>query len=83
MKPLGKWVATTTTLGKQAKTEAGIIYTERANSKYIWSTVVDVSNQLTEDIKVGDKVLWDASQLKDKYEEKHLVNQDWILAVER
>ena len=69
-----------TTFGGQKTNEFGIIYQERSTSKFIWSTVLAIGNKLTEDIKVGDEILWDATQLKDGYSGNHLVHQDWVQA---
>jgi hypothetical protein len=42
-----------------------------------------VGNKLTEDIQVGDVILWDLSKIKDGFQGNHLVHQDWVEAVER
>ena len=63
MKPIKKWIAVQTEgLGKEKTTEQGIIYTEKLKSKYMWSTMKMVGGELTEDIQVGDKVLWDITK---------------------
>lgn len=83
-KPLGKWVCVKSHLGGSVKTESGIIYNEIIKSKYIWGTVVSIGGILTEDICVGDRVLWDRTQNKGQgYEDKDMVHQDWIALVER
>lgn len=85
LRTIGKWVAVQTDgLGKQKKTEAGIIYTEKITSKNIWSVVVSVGNKVTEDIKVGDRVLWDITKgIGRGYGSCDIIHQDNILAVER
>jgi hypothetical protein len=50
----------------------------------VWGEVVDISPDLTEDIKIGDKVMWDLTKnLGRGYDGKDLVHQDWIAMVER
>lgn len=85
MKPIKKWIAVQTEgLGKEKTTEQGIIYTEKLKSKYMWSTVKMVGGELTEDIQVGDKVLWDITKGHGHgYESYDLIHQDWIVAVDR
>jgi co-chaperonin GroES (HSP10) len=84
LKPIGKWVLVATKLGGQKTTEAGIIYTEKVTCKMIWSDVVAVGPDITEDIKVGDKVMWDLTKNAGRgYDGKDLVHQDWIAMVER
>jgi len=83
-KPIGKWIAVKTSLGGEKTTEAGIIYTEKVKSRLIWSTVVAISPDLTEDIKVGDKVLWDLTKNAGRgYDGKDMVHQDWVELVDR
>jgi len=84
LKPIGKWVLVETSLGKQKTTEAGIIYTEKVTSRLVWSKVVAIGPDLTEDIKIGDAVLWDLTKNAGRgYDGKDLVHQDWIAMVER
>ena len=84
LKPIGKWVLVATKLGGQKTTEAGIIYTEKVTCKMVWGDVVDIGPDLTEDIKIGDKVMWDLTKnLGRGYDGKDLVHQDWIAMVER
>jgi co-chaperonin GroES (HSP10) len=85
IRPIKKWIAVQTEgLGKEKKTEHGIIYTEKLTSKYMWSVVKLVGDELTEDIKVGDKVLWDITKGHGKgFENYDLIHQDWIAAVDR
>ena len=79
-KPIGKYIWVKTTFGGEKTNEFGIIYQERSKSKFIWSTVLAIGDKLTEDIKVGDEILWDVTQLKDGYGGNHLVHQDWVQA---
>lgn len=83
-KPIGKWIWVQSNLGGQTTTEAGIIYNEVVKSRYIWGTVAAIGDKLTEDIRVGDRVLWDRTQNKGQgHEDKDMVHQDWIALVER
>jgi co-chaperonin GroES (HSP10) len=83
-KPIGKWIWVQSHLGGQKETEAGIIYNEVVKTQYIWGTVAAIGDKITEDIKVGDKVLWDRTQNKGQgHEDKDMVHQDWIALVER
>jgi co-chaperonin GroES (HSP10) len=83
-KPIGKWIWVKSHLGGQTETEAGIIYNEVVKSRYIWGTVAAIGDKLTEDIRVGDRVLWDRTQNKGQgHEDKDMVHQDWIALVER
>lgn len=59
MKPIGKWILAKSLIGGQKTTAAGIIYTEKSNSKVIPAKVVSVGNKLTEDIQVDDVIWWD------------------------
>ena len=83
IKPIGKWIVAKSLIGGQKTTEAGIIYQEKSKSKIIPAEVIAIGNKLTEDIKVGDKIWWDISKIKDGYGGNHLVNQDWVEMVER
>lgn len=85
LKPIGKWVLVSAELGKQKITESGIIYTKTITGRMLWGEVVDIGPDLTEDIKIGDKVLWDMTkQYRGRdYDDKLLVHQDWIAMVER
>ena len=84
-KAIGKFVAVQTEgLGKEKQTESGIIYKEKITNPNIWSRVVAVGDKITEDIKVGDLVLWDLTKGKGRgYGSMDIVHQDDILAVER
>lgn len=85
LKTIGKWVAVRTEgLGQQKKTDAGIIYTEKITNPNIWSVVVSVGDKVTEDIRVGDKVLWDITKGRGRgHESCDIIHQDIILAVDR
>ena len=83
-KPIGKWIWVQSHLGGETKTESGVIYNEVVRSRYIWGTVAAIGDKLTEDIRVGDRVLWDRTQNKGQgHEDKDMVHQDWIAIVER
>ena len=83
-KPIGKWIWVQSHLGGQKETEAGIIYNEVVKTRYVWGTVAAIGDKLTEDIRVGDRVLWDRTQNKGQgHEDKDMVHQDWIALVER
>ena len=83
-RPVGKNVAVKTELGGQKTTEAGIIYTEKVKSRLVWSTVMGVGEGITEDIKIGDKVLWDITKIKgNHFKEFDIIHQDHIYMVER
>jgi co-chaperonin GroES (HSP10) len=83
VKPIGKWIIAKSLIGGQKTSEAGIIYQEKSRYKVIPAKVVAVGNKITEDIKVGDTILWDLSKIKDGYNGDHIVHQDWIEAVIR
>lgn len=83
MKPVGKWILAKSLIGGEKKTEAGIIFNEKSNSKIIPARVEAIGNKLTEDIQVGDTIWWDVSKIKDGYAGAHVVHQDWVEFVER
>ena len=83
MKPIGKWIVAKSLVGGEKTTEAGIIFQEKSKYKIIRAKVLAVGNKLTEDIQVGDVILWDVSKIKDGYSGNHLVHQDWVEMVER
>lgn len=85
MRAIGKWVSVQTEgLGKEKKTESGIIYKEKITNPNIWSVVVSVGDKVTEDIKVGDRVMWDITKGRGNgWGGCDIVHQDNILAVER
>jgi co-chaperonin GroES (HSP10) len=83
-RPVGKFVALKAEFGGQKTTEAGIIYTEKVNSRLVWSRVVAVGDGVTEDIKVGDKALWDITKIKGQhYKEYEVISEEHIYGVER
>jgi len=83
-KPIGKWIWVQSHLGGQTETEAGIIYNEVVKTRDIWGTVVAIGDKITEDICVGDRVLWDRMQNKGQgHDVKDMVHHDLISLVER
>lgn len=83
-KPIGKWIWVKSNLGGQTETNAGIIYNEVIKSRYIWGEVMAIGDTLTEDIRVGDRVLWDRTQNKGQgYQDNDMVHQDWVALTER
>jgi len=62
-RPIGKWIAVTTDIGGEKTTEAGLIYTDNSTGKggRVWSTVWSVGPEVKEDIRPGDKVMWELS----------------------
>ena len=83
-KPIGKWIWVQSELGGQTETEAGIIYNEVIRSRNIWARVVAIGDKITEDIRVGDRILWDRTQNKGQgYGGKDMVHQNWIALVDR
>ena len=83
-KPINKWVWVKSHLGGSTTTEAGIVYNEVIKTRYIWGTVIAIGDMLTEDICIGDRVMWDRAQNKGQgYDGKDMVHQDWIALVER
>jgi co-chaperonin GroES (HSP10) len=86
IKPVGKWIVVQKhNFGAEKKTESGIIYKEKLTNPNIWSVVVSVGDKVTEDICVGDRVLWDLTKnnVRVQYESYELIHQDWIHATER
>ena len=83
-KPIGKWIWVESRTGGKTTTEAGIIYNEVVKTQYIWATVVGIGDKITEDIRVGDRILWDRTLNKGQgHDGKDMVHQDWIALVER
>ena len=83
-KPIGKFISVPTEKKKEATTESGIIFTDVYTGRYVKSTVVDIGDALTEDIKPGDTVYWDSKEFKgDEVEGMHIINEKWIAGVER
>jgi co-chaperonin GroES (HSP10) len=84
LKPVGKNVMLLKDFGGQKTTDAGIIYNEKVTSRLVWSKVIAVGEGVTEDIKVGDRALWDITKIKgNHYKEFDIVHQDHIYMVER
>lgn len=76
IRPVGKWIAVKTQgLGIEKKTESGIIYKEKITNP----------NMVSEDIRIGDRVLWDLTKNTTRvgYQSCDLIHQDWIHATER
>ncbi len=83
IKPVGKTVLLERTFGGRKTTEAGIIYDDKVTNKLVWSKVIDIGPHLTEDIQIGDLVLWDITKLKGSNNGLDIVSQDEIYLVER
>ena len=84
LRTIGKWIEVQTVGEGEKKTAEGIIYTEKAKSKMFWSRVISLGDKITEDIKVGDRVMWDISKIRGQgYGKNNIVHQDWIALVER
>jgi co-chaperonin GroES (HSP10) len=84
LRTIGKWIEVQTVGEGEKKTTEGIIYTEKAKSKMFWSRVISLGDKITEDIKVGDRVMWDISKIQGQgYGKNNIVHQDWISLVER
>ena len=83
-KPVGRHVAMQRDFGGQKTTEAGIIYTEKLNSRLVWSKVVAVGDGVKEDIKFGDRALWDITKCRGKqYDDLDVIEEEHIYMVER
>ena len=83
IKPVGKTVLLERLFGGRKTTEAGIIYDDKVTNKLVWSKVIDIGPHLTEDIKIGDLVLWDITKMKGSNNGLDIVSQDEIYLVER
>ena len=83
-RPVGKNVMLQRDFGGQKTTEAGIIYNERVTTKLVWSKVIGVGEGVKEDIKPGDRALWDITKCKGKqYGEYDVIDEEHIYMVER
>ena len=83
-RPVGKFVALRRDFGGEKKTEAGIIYNEKVNTRLVWSKVIAVGEGVTEDIKIGDRALWDITKCKGKqYDDLDVIEEEHIYMVER
>lgn len=84
-RPVGKWVAVKTDLGREKKTESGIIYTDdKTKGHYVLAEVVAIGDGITEDVRVGDIVYWElATNQGNHYGDLDLVHQDHIALVVR
>ena len=83
IKPVGKTVLLERLFGGRKTTEAGIIYDDKVTNKMVWSKVIDIGPHLTEDIQIGDHVLWDITKMKGSNNGLDIVSQDEIYLVER
>lgn len=83
IKPVGKTVLLERLFGGRKTTEAGIIYDDKVTNKLVWSKVIDIGPHLTEDIQIGDLVLWDITKMKGSNNGLDIVSQDEIYLVER
>ena len=83
IKPVGKTVLLERLFGGRKTTEAGIIYDDKVTNKLVWSKVIDIGPNLTEDIQIGDLVLWDITKMKGSNNGLDIVSQDEIYLVER
>jgi co-chaperonin GroES (HSP10) len=83
-RPVGKFVALRRDFGGEKKTDAGIIYNEKVNTRLVWSKVISVGEGVTEDIKVGDRALWDITKCRGKqYDDLDVIEEEHIYMVER
>lgn len=83
IKPVGKTVLLERLFGGRKTTESGIIYDDKVTNKLVWSKVIDIGPHLTEDIQIGDLVLWDITKMKGSNNGLDIVSQDEIYLVER
>jgi co-chaperonin GroES (HSP10) len=84
LRPIGRNVVLARDFGGEKTTEAGIIYNEKITSRLVWSKVVAVGDAVKEDIRVGDRALWDISKVKGQhYKEYDVISDEHIYGVER
>jgi co-chaperonin GroES (HSP10) len=83
LQPIGKTVMLERDFGGRKTTDAGIIYDDKVTTKMVWSKVVAVGNAITEDIKVGDRILWDITKIKGIHNGYDVVHQDSLYMVSR
>ncbi len=83
MKPIGKLVLLERDFGGRKTTDAGIIYDDKVTNKMVWSKVISVGNKITEDIKIGDRVLWDITKIKGTFDGHDVVHQEDVYLVVR
>jgi len=85
IKPIGKWIAVKTDIGREKTTDSGIIYNDnRTKGHYVLAEVFAVGTGVTEDIMVGDTVYWELATARgNHYNEFDLVHQDHVVAVIR
>lgn len=83
---MGKWVAVTTDIGGEKTSEAGVIYQDNYTGKggMIWSLVRAVGPDVKEDIKPGDKIMWEmATHRGNCYGSLDLVHEENVELVDR
>jgi co-chaperonin GroES (HSP10) len=83
LKPVGKLIVLERDFGGRKTTEAGIIYDDKVTNKMVWSKVIAIGNQITEDIKVGDRALWDITKIKGIHNGYDVVHQNDIYMISR
>lgn len=85
-RPIGKWIAVTTDIGGQKTTDSGIIYNDNYTGKggRVWSLVWAVGTDVKEDIKKGDKVMWElATNRGNRYGNLDLIHESVVELVDR
>ena len=84
-RPVGKWVAVRTDIGREKKTESGIIYKDTTmKGQYVKAVVVAVGDGVTEDVREGDTVYWElATNRGNHYQDLDLVHEEHIALVIR
>lgn len=83
-RPVGKNVMLQRDFGGEKTTEAGIVYTEKVNTRLVWSKVISVGEGVKEDIKPGDRALWDITKCRgNQYKEYDIISEEHIYMVER
>ena len=83
-RPIGKNVMLEREFGGEKTTEAGIIYNEKVNSRLVWSKVIAVGEGIKEDIKPGDRALWDITKCRgNQHNGYDIISEEHIYMVER
>jgi hypothetical protein len=85
-RPIGKWIAVTSDIGGEKTSEAGIIYNDNSTGKggMIWSLVRAVGPDVKEDIKIGDKVMWELATFRgNSYGSLDLIHESNVELVDR
>jgi co-chaperonin GroES (HSP10) len=84
LKPIGTNVLLQRDFGGQKTTEAGIIYNEKVTNRLVWSKVIAVGESVKEDIRVGDRALWDITKAGgNQYDGYDVIKEEHIYMVER